>query len=1057
MFADSRCRRLWSVAFTVAACLLVASVVGATETWDTTGSVGGERGDHTATLLNDGQVLVAGGDDAGALSTSELFDAATGSWVATAGGLGDARSAHTATLLSDGRVLAVGGVDGSALSSSELFDPATKTWSATDSLIRTRSGHTATLLKDGRVLVVGGENAATLRFCEVYDPATGNWAATGNLASARSGHTATLLPDGRVLVVGGTGAGGGILASVEFYDPATGLWAVTGSLGSARTGHTATRLANSRILVVGGANGAALSTAEVYSVATGLWSATGSLGTARTNHSVSLLPDGRVLTIGGRSLGALASSETYDPGSGDWTPTPVSPTAQRSAHTATILGSGRVLAVGGFNTGLAAIDDAEIYDPAVPVVSTTGGLPLGRRQARMSVLGDGRMLISGGNRESVASTALFNPDTMTWATTDAMDGARRLHASNLLPDGTVLVAGGTDELGFSTDGAERYDPATSLWSATDSMNSPRQLPGSTSLADGRVLITGGADNAGEGNPFVDLDTTDIYDPDTGLFSSSGTLLTARTSPLIALLLDGRVLAVAGTLDDDSLDSAELWDPGSGTWSATGSMADSRTLTAGTLLADGRFLVAGGATQDLEGSLVVLAEAEIYDPATGLWSSTGAMSTSRIEHTLTLLPDGRVLVTGGFDGAFAPSSSLEIFDPAGNGGAGSFSSAGKMSVARAQHTAEVLADGRVLIAGGTDSLSLPDLLGLDRRGVRTRPGSVISALRIAPLAPLSSTEVFDIGLGYAANARPLISGATSSLGDGQPLVIEGSGFRGVGESSGGNGGQSSPSDYPVVQIRTIDSEQIRYVGPDPSVGWSDTGYTSEVVAGLPTGYYRVTVFANGIPSISTFGLRDSFGQLTDLSITKTDGQVEVEPGDPLTYTLVGGNAGPTAVFVAQISDILPASLENCSWTCTGESGGLCTASGNGNVIDSANLPVAATVTYTIDCDVASTFQGSITNTATIASSITDSLIANNTAVDQTTSACTLLELAMEDLDSTETFSCQTVSAGDGLRIIPPGDITFAVTGSALFSDGFTVLQGGSLTVRKSLGGAPDSQP
>ena len=114
------------------------------------------------------------------------------------------RTGHTATLLPDNRVLVAGGNDGSALSSAELYDPATDTWSGTDSLATARGSHTATRLPDGRVLVVGRYNNGSLASAELYDPATYAWSAAGSLAVARVGHTATLLPDGRVLVAGGT-------------------------------------------------------------------------------------------------------------------------------------------------------------------------------------------------------------------------------------------------------------------------------------------------------------------------------------------------------------------------------------------------------------------------------------------------------------------------------------------------------------------------------------------------------------------------------------------------------------------------------------------------------------------------------------------------------------------------------------------------------------------------------------------------------------------------------------------------------------------------------------
>ena len=151
------------------------------------------------------------------------------------GNLVTARFFHTATLLPNGKVLVAGGLhDGSTLASAELYDPASGTWTATGSLATARDHHTATLLPNGKVLVAGGfDGSVALASAELYDPASGTWTATGSLATARYGHTATLLPNGKVLVAGGL-TDSGSLASAELYDPASGTWTATGSLATAR-------------------------------------------------------------------------------------------------------------------------------------------------------------------------------------------------------------------------------------------------------------------------------------------------------------------------------------------------------------------------------------------------------------------------------------------------------------------------------------------------------------------------------------------------------------------------------------------------------------------------------------------------------------------------------------------------------------------------------------------------------------------------------------------------------------------------------------------------------
>src|SRR5437588_3493946 len=147
-----------------------------------------------------------------------------GVW-STTGSLHDARTVHTATLLNNGQVLVVGGLNISGitaapLASAELYNPSTQAWSATGSLHTARTAHTATLLSNGQVLVAGGAgvNFTRMASAELYNPSTNMWSATGSLHDARNAHTATLLNNGQVLVVGGLGTTSTSLASAELYD-----------------------------------------------------------------------------------------------------------------------------------------------------------------------------------------------------------------------------------------------------------------------------------------------------------------------------------------------------------------------------------------------------------------------------------------------------------------------------------------------------------------------------------------------------------------------------------------------------------------------------------------------------------------------------------------------------------------------------------------------------------------------------------------------------------------------------------------------------------------------
>jgi hypothetical protein len=253
--------------------MLVLSCAAAPFEFEPTGSLNFARDQHTATLLPDGRVLVAGGINNHILASTELYDSATGTW-ALAGKLNLARESHTATLLPNGKVLVAAGVNvaGGNTRTAELYDPASGTWTVTGSLAQGRYSHVATLLPDGKVLVAGGDNTiGLLNNAELYDPESGTWATTGSLTHPRYQTTATLLPNGEVLVAGGTGGGN----TAELYNPASGAWRRTGMLTAERDGHTATLLPNGKVLVASGTDSTdtVTSTAELYDTGLGYKSA----------------------------------------------------------------------------------------------------------------------------------------------------------------------------------------------------------------------------------------------------------------------------------------------------------------------------------------------------------------------------------------------------------------------------------------------------------------------------------------------------------------------------------------------------------------------------------------------------------------------------------------------------------------------------------------------------------------------------------------------------------------------------------------------------------------
>ena len=350
--------------------LLSLSDVEASDKWMLTGSMAEPRRDHRAALLNDGRVLVVGGDS---FATAEIYDPASGVF----GPAGDMIFGHgaypTATILADDRVLIAGGRSGGT--SAEVYDPASGTFFSTGPMHDARAIHTATLLPDGNVLMVGGrapDNSQDLATAELYDPATGTFTPTDSLNEARAGHTATLLPNGLVLIVAGsqiTRPGfSRTLASAELYDPVSGTFSFTGTVIGARIGHTASLIQTGQVLIAGGTSGITKQLSNLYDPMSGIFSVTGEMITVRSSHAAVQLPSsgscsGQTLVAGGsKAVGPIVtdSAELYDPATGFFGAT-ATMNSPRQQYTATLLLDGRVLVTGGFD-GSTNTNSAELFE-----------------------------------------------------------------------------------------------------------------------------------------------------------------------------------------------------------------------------------------------------------------------------------------------------------------------------------------------------------------------------------------------------------------------------------------------------------------------------------------------------------------------------------------------------------------------------------------------------------------------------------------------------------------------------------------------------------------------
>lgn len=332
------------------------------------------RAVHTATLLLNGEVLIAGGcvingcDLGQASATAELYDPASGRFRPT-GKMLQERDGHQALRLPTGKVLIAGGWSRTGLiRDAELYDPETKIFAATGSMREPRGASVAVLLSSGKVLFAGGfDGRHNLASAELYDPQTGQFAPTGNMTTARSAAAVASLTDGRVLVVGGQGrTDTDILTSAELYDPVTGSFSSTGDMSVPRLKHAAVSLLNGQVLVVGGSdtpeNRASYASAELYDAARGVFMPTEDMATKRFK-----LPDAVAQLGNGMALiaGSGSQPEVFDPGVGAFRPVSGSLGAAWSFATATLLRNGDVLITGGYNATIEITADAWLYHPEV--------------------------------------------------------------------------------------------------------------------------------------------------------------------------------------------------------------------------------------------------------------------------------------------------------------------------------------------------------------------------------------------------------------------------------------------------------------------------------------------------------------------------------------------------------------------------------------------------------------------------------------------------------------------------------------------------------------------
>ena len=649
--------------------------------------------------MTDGKILVAGGQNGTTrLGTVQIYDPIAQTWTPVAP-LGDARTQATGQQLADGRVLVCGGTGGPNTPgvpySCERYDPALDVWLSTASMPFNFTAPRSVALHDGRVLVWGGSlNAGVL-----YDPATNKWKFTTSMAQIPgTAAVGLVLTDGRVLVAGST-----TLSTDVVYDPATDTWTKTDS-GVVRAQPSLTMLANGRVLVAGGFNGSTttpLASAQIFDPAANTWSAAAPMLQAHALHAAVGLPDGRVLVTGGQTLTSATSpeSELYDPATNAWT-VEASLQIDRIGAVPFLADDGTALVLGGADSTGLYVAFPELYDPPDTSFVVTGQLAKSRENHTATLLPNGKVLVAGGydNVNDLSSAELYDPAAGTWSSAGNMGRPHRNGVAVLLGNGKVLVAGGSTA-GTSDRIADLYDPATNSWSLGGTMGTYRVAPLATVLPSGKVLFAGGYDGADF------LKTTELYDPATNSWSGAAPMNSAHFIGVISPLPGGKVLVAGGFAGTVDTDVAEVYDPVANTWTKVASMNTGVEAAAAVALPDGKVLVAAGQRTPN----FFPPNGQVYDPVADTWTDTGPFPTGvgRVQPSLALDTNGEPMLiggTGGYTGGLP--STVDVYDERAN----AWYEDGDLSFPRSGQTATVLAGGRVLVAGGGNSVlaSVSDL-------------------------------------------------------------------------------------------------------------------------------------------------------------------------------------------------------------------------------------------------------------------------------------------------------------------------------------------------------------
>jgi hypothetical protein len=620
-----------------------------------------------------------------------------------------------------------------------LTEPASEegVWVATGTPLEPLTYRGAIALDDARVLTVGGENGSfASRSAEIWNPRSGQWEAAPPAEEARHYPLLAKTEDGHVLVVDKKPLPRipPVPRKIEEWDPAANAWRTVGAFTSGALILAAIPRRPHRLVVVDD-----LGTADELDLGTGAWQSLG--GPNALPHQA------LVVATGPETLIAMQRREfetwTWARRPGTWADVAsppfvhesfddlqlietaqedvfgVQPNAKKAAwwnrsdpswrdialpdevydgaRHLFALADGRVLAFPGLSPR------AWTIAPRTGAAVRAASFPYGFGEGAIVPFRDGGAMLLTQRSAEIWLPAGHSAGRFLSATPPVTGGWGGRFAQ--LSDGRILLEGA------ASIGGMLWDPRAASWTSTAGTKQDRVEETAIGLADGRVLVAGGEDPAKrrfrrpcQRNPADQvLSSTEVWDPASDRWTSSGNLHQRQSHPTLLRLKDGRVLAIhgmvcteqvtyAGCASDFCRPSAqgELWNPKRGWWTTIAPYAIDRPGEIGAaVLTDGRVLIVGGAGSDPRG--------EIWNPLTGTWTVTAPMSVNRIGAQVTVLADGRALVTGGV-GSFGPGAPLlraaEVFDPRTNG----WVTTSPMQSARLTHSAVLLADGRVLVAG-----------------------------------------------------------------------------------------------------------------------------------------------------------------------------------------------------------------------------------------------------------------------------------------------------------------------------------------------------------------------